>query len=55
MKTTLIWCLVCKRWISVYPHADYCPRCGNDEIEKDEEPDLDLRHDARRNGDYDDR
>lgn len=35
-KSVLIWCFVCKLWVPAWPKADYCPRCGNDEIEHDE-------------------
>ena len=33
----LIWCFVCKDWISAWRGADSCPRCGNDEIQHDED------------------
>lgn len=32
----MIWCFVCKMWVSAWKDAEHCPRCGNDEIEHDE-------------------
>lgn len=35
-RETLIWCFVCKRWVSARTTSETCPICGNDEIEHDE-------------------
>jgi len=36
-ESVLVWCVVCKDWIPAWRETTYCPRCGNDEIEHDDD------------------